>query len=99
VAYLGFCEGDQSQSREVRGAVGANGVECGEGVSPPQKLKKNFGSMCSKIFCVQAKGGGIAQSPPKYATGPADATAIPKPHCLLPHLNPDWFYLSGTGLA
>ena len=22
---------------------------------------------------------------------------IPKPH-LLPHLNPDWFYLSGTGL-
>ena len=30
--------------------------------------------------------------------GPADATAIPKPHRLLPHLNPDWFYLSGTGL-
>jgi len=23
---------------------------------------------------------------------------IPKPHRLLPHLNPDWFYLSGTGL-
>jgi len=23
---------------------------------------------------------------------------IPKPHHLLPHLNPDWFYLSGTGL-
>jgi len=22
---------------------------------------------------------------------------IPKPHNLLPHLNPDWFYLSGTG--
>jgi len=22
---------------------------------------------------------------------------IPKPHHLLPHLNPDWFYLSGTG--
>ena len=22
----------------------------------------------------------------------------PKPHHLLPHLNPDWFYLSGTGL-
>jgi len=31
--------------------------------------------------------------------GPADATAIPKPHRLLPHLNPDWFYLSGTGLS
>jgi len=23
--------------------------------------------------------------------GPADATAIPKPHNLLPRLNPDWF--------
>ena len=23
----------------------------------------------------------------------------PKDHHLLPHLNPDWFYLSGTGLA
>ena len=23
---------------------------------------------------------------------------IPKPHRLLPHFNPDWFYLSGTGL-
>ena len=31
-----------------------------------------------------------------YAT--ADATAIPKSHRLLPHFNPDWFYLSGTGL-
>jgi len=27
-----------------------------------------------------------------------DATAIPKPHHLLPHLNPDCFYLSGTVL-
>jgi len=38
----------------------------GEGaVPPPQKLKKKFGSMCSKNFCVQAKGGlGIAQCPP-----------------------------------
>jgi len=27
--------GGQSQRREVRGAGGANGVECGEGVSPP----------------------------------------------------------------
>jgi len=35
VAYLGFCEGGQSQRREVRGAGGADGVECGEGVSPP----------------------------------------------------------------
>jgi len=30
--------------------------------------------------------------------GPADATAIPKPRHLLPYLNPDWVYLSGTGL-
>ena len=33
-----------------------------------------------------------------FAYGPADATAIPKPHHLFPHLNPDMFYLSGTGL-
>jgi len=33
-----------------------------------------------------------------FAYGPADATAIPKPHHLLHHLYPDWFYLSGTGL-
>jgi len=42
VAYLGFCEGGQSQRREVRGTGGANGVECGEGVSPPP-LKKGSG--------------------------------------------------------
>ena len=30
--------------------------------------------------------------------GPADATAIPKHQQFLPHLNPDWFYLSGTVL-
>ena len=33
------------------------------------------------------------------AYGPADPTAIPKPRHLLPHLNSDWFYLSGTGLS
>ena len=27
----------------------------------------------------------------------ADATVMPKPHHLLSQLNPDWFYLSGTG--
>jgi len=32
-----------------------------------------------------------------FAYGPADATAIPKRYHLLPHLNPDWFYLSGIG--
>ena len=30
-----------------------------------------------------------------FASGPADATAIPKRRHLLPHLNPDWFYLTG----
>ena len=34
-----------------------------------------------------------------FAYCPADATAVPKPHHLLHHLNPDWFYLSGTGLS
>ena len=33
-----------------------------------------------------------------FAHGSADATAIPEPYHLLPHLNPDWFYFSGTGL-
>jgi len=33
-----------------------------------------------------------------FTYGPADATAIPKHHRLLPRLSPDWFYLSGTGL-
>ena len=33
-----------------------------------------------------------------FAYDPADGTAIPKPRHLLPHLNPDWFYLSVTGL-
>ena len=26
-----------------------------------------------------------------FAYGPADATAVPKPRHLLPHLHPDWF--------
>jgi len=33
-----------------------------------------------------------------FAYGPADATASQNPLISLPHLNPDWFYLSGTGL-
>ena len=33
-----------------------------------------------------------------FAYRPADAAAVPKPHNLLPHLNPNWVYLSGTGL-
>jgi len=33
-----------------------------------------------------------------FAYCPAYATAMPKPHHLVPHLNPDWFNLSGTHL-
>ena len=33
-----------------------------------------------------------------FAHGPADATASQNRTTLLPHLNPDWFYLSSTGL-
>jgi len=33
-----------------------------------------------------------------FAYDPADAFVSPKPHLLLFHLNPDWFYLSGTAL-
>jgi len=33
-----------------------------------------------------------------FAYGPANATEIPTPHYLVTHSNPDWFYLSGTGL-
>ena len=33
-----------------------------------------------------------------FACGPTDSTAFSKPHHLLPHLNPHWFYLSGIGL-
>jgi len=70
-------KGGQSQRREVRGAGGANGVECGEGCplpteegvlgggcAPSPEIKKFFGSMCSKIFCVQAKGGASPSAPP-----------------------------------
>ena len=32
------------------------------------------------------------------AYGPADAIVSQNSHHLLSHLNPDWFYLSGTGL-
>ena len=43
-----------------------------------------------KVFC--------HQSAAYQQSCPADATAILKPHHLLPHLNSDCFYLSGTGL-
>ena len=46
VAYLGFCEGGQNQRCEVRGAGGANGVECGDGVSPPHWRKGLGRGLC-----------------------------------------------------
>jgi len=69
VAYLGFCEGGAEpkmrgsrRRRRQWGGVWGGGVPSPlkkGAVPPPQKLKKNFfGSVCSKIFCVQAKGGG-----------------------------------------
>jgi len=75
-------KGGQSQRREVRGAGGANGVECGEGVSPPHlrrglgrglcPLPRNFfnffGFNVFKNFCVQAKGGGHRPVPPPLNT-------------------------------
>jgi len=40
------------------------------------------------------KHGYLSGAMCRFAYGPADATAT---HCLLLQLNPDWFYLSGTG--
>ena len=34
-----------------------------------------------------------------FAYGPADATVSSKPCHVLRHFNPNWFYLSGTGLS
>ena len=34
-----------------------------------------------------------------FAYGPADATAMLKPHHRLRHLHPDWFYLSGASFT
>ena len=45
-----------------------------------------------RCWCVCLSGARL------FPCGPADAIAIPKPRHLLPHLNPDWLYLSGTGL-
>ena len=34
-----------------------------EGLCPSPEIKKKFGSMCSKNFCVQAKGGASPSAP------------------------------------
>ena len=33
-----------------------------------------------------------------FVLSPITCIVDPETHHLLPHLNPDWFYLSGTGL-
>ena len=83
MAYLGFSEGARAKDARFEAPEApmewSVGRECplpteegvwGGSCAPPQKLKKNFfGSMCSKNFRVQAKGGGASPSaPPKYAT-------------------------------
>ena len=50
-----------------------------------------------KIWVVGCWRGYLSRARCRLAYDPADATAIPKLY-LLPHLNPDWLYLSGTGL-
>jgi len=48
--------------------------------------------------CKKIDWWGVGARCRLLAYGPANATAITKPDHLLPHLNPDWFYLSGMGL-
>jgi len=71
VAYLGFCEWGgrakdgrfEAPEAPMKWSVGRDLPSplkkgFGEGaVPPPQKLKKNFGSMCSKNFCIHTRGG------------------------------------------
>ena len=49
---------------------------------------------CKKLKEVGYRHGYMSGARCRLAYGPADATAT---HCLLLQLNPDWFYLSGTG--
>jgi len=64
-------------------------------------------SACKKIkwWGVEVMGcGNLSGVRCRFAYGPADAQqmpchCIPKPCYLLPYSNPDWSYLSGTGLS
>ena len=65
---------------------------CWFGVRKTIRLVKNWVTRC---WCGYLSGARCRL----FAYGPADTTTVPKPHNLLPHLNPDWFYLSGTGFT
>jgi len=52
------------------------------------------GHPACKIWAMGCWRGYLSGARCRLAYGPADATAT---HCLLLQLNPDWFYLSGTG--
>jgi len=49
---------------------------------------------CKKQWWDAGVGISLERCAYFFAYDPADATAT---HCLLLQLNPDWFYLSGTG--
>ena len=83
MAYLGFCEGGaRTKDARFEAPEAPMGWSVGIGVSPPHwrrglgrglcPLPKNFkiffGLMCSKNFCVQAKGGGASPSAPPLNT-------------------------------
>jgi len=53
------------------------------------------GHPACKNWVVGCWRGYLSGARCRLACGPADATAT---HCLLLQWNPDWFYLSGTGL-
>ena len=52
-------KGGQSQRCEVRGAGGANGVECGECAPSPEIFKKFFWFNVFKKFLCSGRRGGI----------------------------------------
>ena len=69
-------KGAEPKTRGLRrqwGGVWGGGVPSplkkGSGEGAEIKKKFFFGLMCSKYFCVQAKGGASPSGPPKYATG------------------------------
>ena len=53
---------------------------------------------CSIAVHFTCRMRGVGAKCRLFAYGPAEVTAVPKPRHLLPHLHPQWIYLSGTGL-